>query len=95
MTFGDADFVGVPWELIVKKVSLGTGAKSFKDVSGYGDELLSYLRDHTKLFPTTHGEKTFRRKAFAVGIGITPKSLITTASNKLLTIKLRLSNFAL
>ena len=25
MTFGDADFVGVPWELIVKKVSLGTG----------------------------------------------------------------------
>jgi len=27
MTFGDADFVGVPWELIVKKVSLGTGCK--------------------------------------------------------------------
>jgi|SRR5580700_8222231 hypothetical protein len=74
MTFGDADFVGVPWELIVKKVSLGT-AKSFKDVSGYGDELLSYLRDHTKLFPTTHGEKTFRRKAFAVGIGITSEIL--------------------
>jgi hypothetical protein len=44
-------------------------------VSGYGDELLSYLRDHTKLFPTTHGEKTFRRKAFAVGIGITSEIL--------------------
>jgi hypothetical protein len=27
MTFGDADFVGVPRELIVKKVSLGTGCK--------------------------------------------------------------------
>jgi hypothetical protein len=37
--------------------------------------LLSYLRDHTKLFPTTHGEKTFRRKAFAVGIGITSEIL--------------------
>lgn len=44
-------------------------------MSGYGDELLSYLRDHTKLFPTTHGEKTFRRKAFAVGIGITSEIL--------------------
>jgi hypothetical protein len=44
-------------------------------VSGYGDELLSYLRDNTKLFPTTHREKTFRRKAFSVGIGITSEIL--------------------
>jgi hypothetical protein len=43
MTFGDADFVGVPWELIVKKVSLGTGCKIVQGRSGYGDELLSYL----------------------------------------------------
>ena len=41
MTFGDADFVGVPWELICEKgFARELGAKSFKDVSGYGDELL-------------------------------------------------------
>ena len=44
-------------------------------MSGYGDELLSYLRDNTKLFPTIHREKTFRRKAFAVGLGISSEIL--------------------
>lgn len=71
MTFGNADFAGVPWELVVKKFRMELGPRSFKHVSGYGDELLSYLRDDTKLFPTTHREKTFRRKAFGVAIEIT------------------------
>src|SRR5271156_3823320 len=68
MTFGNADFAGVPCELIVRRFRSEIGARSFNDVSGYGDELLSYLRDNTKLFPPTHREKTFRRKAFAAVI---------------------------
>ena len=72
MTFGNADFAGVPWDVIVKRFRSELGAKSFKDVSGYGDELLSYLRTHAKLFPATHREKTFRRKVEKASSTIQP-----------------------
>jgi len=51
MIYGAADFLGVPWESVVKEYRKQLGDKSFPVLSGYAKDFLAYLRRGRPLFP--------------------------------------------
>jgi hypothetical protein len=52
MVFGQADFLRVPWETIVKEYRARLGDTSFPQVEGYAEDFLNYLRGSRELFPS-------------------------------------------
>lgn len=49
MFYGNADFMGIPWETIIKIFRTRLGAASFQSVTGYAENFLDFLRQ--KDFP--------------------------------------------
>jgi hypothetical protein len=43
MAFGEAEFMGVPWETIVKMYRGGLGGRRFRHLQNYCDDFMSYL----------------------------------------------------
>ena len=50
MVYGGAEFLGVPWETIIKEFRRGPGTEPQETLDGYAKALLRFLVD-TKLFP--------------------------------------------
>jgi hypothetical protein len=57
MVYGNAELMGVPWEIIIKRYRKYLGEKEFKKLSGYGDDFISYLDKNQLLFPADHQEQ--------------------------------------
>ncbi len=53
MIYGNADFVGIPWETIVKEYRRGLGNRTFDRLSDYALDFLRFLRQHRQMFPDT------------------------------------------
>lgn len=51
MIYGAAEFMGVPWESIVKEYRKQLGDKSFRTLAGYSKDFFAYLRRGSSLFP--------------------------------------------
>ncbi len=51
MVYGNANFVGVPWETIVKSYRTHLGNVRFDRLEEYSENFLSYLSDQKDLFP--------------------------------------------
>ena len=51
MIYGNADFVGVPWETIIKLYRSKHGKTAFKTVSESADHFIDFLGKQTTLFP--------------------------------------------
>src|SRR5262245_38355492 len=51
MVYGNANFVGVPWETIIKAYRSRLGSTRFDKVEEYGQHLISYLTNNADLFP--------------------------------------------
>lgn len=49
MIYGNADFMGIPWETIIKVFRTRLGVASFQSVTGYAENFLDFLRQ--KDFP--------------------------------------------
>lgn len=54
MIFGNANFIGIPWEPALKLFRKELGATKYATIARYGEELLQWLKGHRGLFPETH-----------------------------------------
>lgn len=50
MIFGNAEFVSIPWETIIKEYRLFLRDKTFDSIDGYKDDFLSFLKNASWLF---------------------------------------------
>ena len=51
MLYGSADFLGVPWETIIKAYRAELGRMSFPSVEAYGEDFLRFVRTNSDFFP--------------------------------------------
>jgi hypothetical protein len=56
MVYGNADFMGVPWETIVKRYRAGLKTRSFGQLDEYGQDFLAFVEKNSKLFPQDRQE---------------------------------------
>ncbi|HOW85040.1 MAG TPA: hypothetical protein P5119_06750 [Candidatus Aminicenantes bacterium] len=59
MVFGNANFMDVPWETIIKKYRSSLGEKGFDDCEDYAKDFFSYLTKASRLFPASQQDKYF------------------------------------
>jgi hypothetical protein len=57
MVYGSADFMGVPWETIVKRYRAHLGPRSFGRVHEYGADFLNFVERNTTFFPEQRQEQ--------------------------------------
>jgi len=57
MIYGNAHFMGVPWEIIIKIFRKKLGTKSFETLKEYGDEFIGFLKEELAMFPQSEQEK--------------------------------------
>lgn len=57
MVYGSADFMGLPWETIVKRYRAELGPKSFGNVRQYGADFLRFLEGNDSFFPARRQEQ--------------------------------------
>lgn len=50
MIYGSADFMGIPWETIIKTYRSRLGSDTFKNLVGYSEDFLAFLRTSDLLF---------------------------------------------
>lgn len=65
MFYGNAEFMGVPWETIVKMYRDALGAKRFKAIDEYAQDFLSHIQNSTNVFPAPLQRRHFEFR-FAV-----------------------------
>src|SRR5262249_30117043 len=51
MIYGAADFMDVPWELIIKLYRERLDGRSFDTLSRYAQDFVQFVSEHTGLFP--------------------------------------------
>lgn len=54
MVYGSADFMGVPWETIVKRYRAHLGRNSFEELAEYGIDFLRFVEKNRAFFPAQH-----------------------------------------
>jgi hypothetical protein len=57
MIYGSADFMGVPWETIIKIYRNQLGKKKFPILKGYTEDFIGFLGRESQLFPDSEQEK--------------------------------------
>lgn len=57
MIYGNAHFMGVPWEILIKVFRKALGDKHFDTLKEYGDEFIRFLQSELAMFPETEQEK--------------------------------------
>jgi len=65
MVHGNATFMGVPWETIVKTYRKSLGVRSFKRLPDYASDLLRFLGTNEVLFPKSAQEGYVRQTIFS------------------------------
>jgi succinate dehydrogenase flavin-adding protein (antitoxin of CptAB toxin-antitoxin module) len=60
MVYGNAEFMGVPLESIIKIYRSKLGTKKFDTLKQYADDFLSFLSNNNALFPEAEQEKQFK-----------------------------------
>ena len=61
MIYGNANFMDVPWESIIKIYRSKLGKKTFSTLKEYADNFISFLSENVTLFPEDEQEKYFFR----------------------------------
>src|SRR4030043_626545 len=61
MIYGSANFMGIPWESIIKIYRTKLGRQQFSTLKEYADNFISFLSENVTLFPETEQEKYFFR----------------------------------
>ena len=64
MVYGNANFMGVPWETIIKMYRNRLGQQSFKTVNDYTKNFLSFLREEEKAFSEWEQERYVHRSIY-------------------------------
>jgi hypothetical protein len=56
MQYGNAEFMGVPWETIIKTFRAKLGRQAFNTLKEYADDFVRFLGDRNPLFPEAQEE---------------------------------------
>lgn len=59
MFYGNAEFMGVPWETIVKMYRSKLGTKRFDTVDEYAKDILTFIQSSTNVFPASVQQRHF------------------------------------
>ena len=51
MVYGSAEFMGLPWEMLIKKYRMELGNRKFRNVDGYAVNLVKFLGSKRAMFP--------------------------------------------
>jgi hypothetical protein len=51
MIYGSADFMGIPWETIIKRYRAKLGVRRFRTVQDYAKDFLNFIETHKTFFP--------------------------------------------
>jgi len=51
MVYGNATFMGVPWEIIIKMYRTALGKRKFDSLDDYAEDFLNFLTGPKELFP--------------------------------------------
>jgi len=51
MIYGSADFMGIPWETIIKRYRTKLGTRSFRTIQDYANDFLAFIETHRTFFP--------------------------------------------
>jgi len=65
MIYGSANFMGIPWETIVKIYRSNLGKKRFKKLEEYINDFINFLNNGNPLFPETEQEKYLHNSIYA------------------------------
>ena len=65
MIYGNAEFMGLPWESLIKMYKDRSGTTSKSSVEGYGVDFIDYIKQQHALFPDEEREGCVRRAVFA------------------------------
>jgi len=57
MIYGNAHFMGVPWEIIIKIFRKSLGETPFDTLKEYGEKFISFLQSELTMFPDSEQEK--------------------------------------
>jgi len=57
MIYGGADFLGIPWETIIKQYRKKLGSSGFATVDQYAKDFLSFVESRTTFFPVSRQER--------------------------------------
>lgn len=60
MIYGTAEFMGIPWESLIKIYKESLDDKSFSKLKNYGDDFVKFLEHKKELFPKKEQIKAFR-----------------------------------
>jgi hypothetical protein len=64
MIYGNATFMSVPWETIIKSYRSHLGQKEFKNLTQYSTHFFNYLKNENKFFPKDEQERFYGRSVF-------------------------------
>lgn len=65
MIYGNANFLGIPWETIIKIYRKQLGNQSFPKLEGYVEHFTNFLKSNRKLFPAS-AQKRFVESEFTI-----------------------------
>jgi hypothetical protein len=65
MVYGTANFMGVPWETIIKIYREEMRNKKFETLKEYSDNFINFLTKKNELFPKFEQEKHFKKYVFS------------------------------
>src|SRR6266852_4329737 len=51
MIYGSADFMGIPWETIIKRYRARLGVRGFQTIQDYAKDFLAFIETHKTFFP--------------------------------------------
>jgi hypothetical protein len=63
MVYGSADFMGVPWETLIKRYRAQLGKAAFPTIEKYSLDFLSYIEKQRAFFPAVAQENVCYRLA--------------------------------
>ena len=75
MVYGNANFMEIPWEIIIKTYRERIGEKSFDILKEYADDFIQFLKDEKRFFSESEQEKFVIRNIYRYFLMIKNKIL--------------------
>jgi hypothetical protein len=82
MTYGNANLMGVPWEIVAKSYGRQLGERRFEQLEQCAADLLRYIEARTTFFPQSLQEGEFRGTVAAYWIGAFVRPLELAAAGE-------------
>jgi len=65
MIYGNAIFMGIPWEVIIKEYRKKLGKKKFNTLSGYANNFIKFIESNNSLIPLHIQEEYLKKTIYS------------------------------